>query len=196
MKTTLEIMKETHGAASAIMNAGTDEKNKILECMAESLLNAKSEILAANETDAEEARGKISEVMLDRLRLSSDRINSMAKGILDVRNLPDPAWRKLEIIKRSDGMTIEKTAVPLGVIAIIYESRPNVTSDAAALCIKSGNAVILRGGREAYRSSTAITAALKKGCAAAGFPMEIIGQVEDTTRQSSIDLMRSYPRLR
>lgn len=190
MKTTLEIMKETRGAASAIMSAGTDEKNKILECMAESLLNAKNEILAANEADAEDARGKISEVMLDRLRLSSDRINSMAKGILDVRDLPDPAWRKLETIKRPDGMIIEKTAVPMGVIAIIYESRPNVTSDAAALCIKSGNAVILRGGREAYRSSTAITAALKKGCAAAGFPPEIIGQVEDTTRQSSIDLMR------
>lgn len=188
MKTTLEIMKQAKAVTPMIMSASSDDKNKILSAMADRLVEAIPEILAENKADVDAARGRISDVMLDRLSLTEARINAMADGIRDVMNLPDPAWRVIETVERR-GMTIEKTAVPLGVIAIIYESRPNVTSDAAALCIKSGNAVILRGGRDAYRSSAAIVKALRQGCVDAGYPEELVSQVEDTTRQSSVDLM-------
>ncbi len=189
MKTTLEIMKETKAAAAEIMAAPTDDKNKILSEMARCLTERMDVVLSENKIDVDAAKGRISDVMLDRLSLTESRIKAMAQGILDVAALPDPAWRVIESKERGDGLKIEKTAVPLGVIAIIYESRPNVTSDAAALCIKSGNAVILRGGRDAYRSAKAITDALKEGCVAAGYSEALIGCVEDTTRQSSIDLM-------
>lgn len=188
MKTTLEIMKQAKAVTPMIMSASSDDKNKILSAMADRLVEAIPEILAENKADVDAARGRISDVMIDRLSLTEVRINAMADGIRDVMNLPDPAWRVIETVERR-GMTIEKTAVPLGVIAIIYESRPNVTSDAAALCIKSGNAVILRGGRDAYRSSAAIVKALRQGCVDAGYPEELVSQVEDTTRQSSVDLM-------
>lgn len=188
MKTTLEIMKQAKAVTPMIMSASSDDKNKILSAMADRLVEAIPEILAENKADVDAARGRISDVMLDRLSLTEARINAMADGIRDVIKLPDPAWRVIETVERR-GMTIEKTAVPLGVIAIIYESRPNVTSDAAALCIKSGNAVILRGGRDAYRSSVAIVKALRQGCVDAGYPEELVSQVEDTTRQSSVDLM-------
>lgn len=188
MKTTLEIMKQAKAVTPMIMSASSDDKNKILSAMADRLVEAIPEILAENKADVDAARGRISDVMIDRLSLTEARINAMADGIRDVMNLPDPAWRVIETVERR-GMTIEKTAVPLGVIAIIYESRPNVTSDAAALCIKSGNAVILRGGRDAYRSSAAIVKALRQGCVDAGYPEELVSQVEDTTRQSSVDLM-------
>lgn len=189
MKTTLEIMKETKGVASRITAAPTEDKNRILSKMAEHLVKNTETILRENALDMEAAKGRISDVMLDRLRLTEGRIKAMAEGILSVMALPDPAWRVIESREREDGLKISKTAVPLGVIAIIYESRPNVTSDAAALCIKSGNAVILRGGRDAYRSAKAITDALKDGVEEAGYPRELIGHVEDITRQSSIDLM-------
>lgn len=188
MKTTLEIMKQAKAVTPMIMSASSDDKNKILSAMADRLVEAIPEILAENKADVDDARGRISDVMIDRLSLTEARINAMADGIRDVMNLPDPAWRVIETVERR-GMTIEKTAVPLGVIAIIYESRPNVTSDAAALCIRSGNAVILRGGRDAYRSSAAIVKALRQGCSDAGYPEELVSQVEDTTRQSSVDLM-------
>ncbi len=189
MKTTLQIMKEAGGAAEKIMTAPTEDKNRILCEMARCLREHSEIILKENELDVEAARGRISDVMIDRLRLTETRINAMADGILAVAELPDPAWRVIATNERPGGLHIEKTAVPLGVIAIIYESRPNVTSDAASLCIKSGNAVILRGGRDAYRSARAITDALKEGCVAAGYPAELIGCVEDTSRQSAIDLM-------
>ena len=188
MKTTLEIMQAACAVKSAVMSASTEEKNAILRAMASRLTEAIPAILAENAADIEAAKGRISPVMIDRLTLTESRIRSMAQGILDVVNLPDPAWRILETVHRN-GLTIEKTAVPLGVVAIIYESRPNVTSDAAALCIKSGNAVVLRGGRDAYRSSAAIVSALRQGCTDAGFPADLVCQVEDTTRQSSLDLM-------
>jgi len=188
MKTTLEIMQSARAAKPAVMSASTEEKNAILRAMASRLTEAIPDILSQNAADIEAAQGRISTVMIDRLTLTEGRIRAMAQGILDVADLPDPAWRVLETTVRS-GLTIEKTAVPLGVVAIIYESRPNVTSDAAALCIKSGNAVILRGGRDAYRSSRAIVDALRTGCTDAGFPADLICQVEDTTRQSSLDLM-------
>ncbi|MBQ2726662.1 MAG: glutamate-5-semialdehyde dehydrogenase [Clostridia bacterium] len=188
MKTTLEIMQAACAVKNSVMSASTDEKNAILRAMAQRLTEHIPEILRENAADIEAAQGRISPVMIDRLTLTEARIRAMAQGILDVVNLPDPAWRVLETTERR-GLTIEKTAVPLGVVAIIYESRPNVTSDAAALCIKSGNAVVLRGGRDAYRSSKAIVDALRLGCADAGFSPDLVCQVEDTTRQSSLDLM-------
>ncbi|MBQ4354400.1 MAG: glutamate-5-semialdehyde dehydrogenase [Clostridia bacterium] len=189
MKTTLAIMQAAKAVTPTIMSASTEEKNAILEAMATRLTEAVPDILAENEADVAAARGRISDVMIDRLRLTEARILAMADGIRDVMRLPDPAYRVLGTAVREDGLTIEKTAVPLGVIAIIYESRPNVTSDAAALCVKSGNAVILRGGKDAYRSSAAVVKALRKGCEDAGFPADLVCQVEDITRQSSIDLM-------
>jgi len=188
MKTTLEIMQAARAVKNSVMSASSDEKNAILRAMAQRLTENIPEILRENAADIEAAQGRISPVMIDRLTLTEARIRAMAQGILDVAELPDPAWRVLETTERK-GLTIEKTAVPLGVVAIIYESRPNVTSDAAALCIKSGNAVVLRGGRDAYRSSKAIVDALRLGCADAGFSPDLVCQVEDTTRQSSIDLM-------
>ena len=188
MKTTLEIMQAACAVKNSVMSASSDEKNAILRAMASRLTEAIPAILAENAADIEAAQGRISPVMIDRLTLTEARIRSMAQGILDVADLPDPAWRVLETTQRN-GLTIEKTAVPLGVVAIIYESRPNVTSDAAALCIKSGNAVILRGGRDAYRSSAAVVNALRLGCTDAGFPADLVCQVEDTTRQSSLGLM-------
>ena len=189
MKTTLEIMCAAKAVTPVIMSASTEDKNRILEAMAARLRQSSADILAENALDVENAQGRISDVMIDRLRLTEARIDAMADGILDVMALPDPAYRVTESHTRPDGLRIEKTAVPLGVIAIIYESRPNVTSDAAALCVKSGNAVILRGGRDAYRSSAAIVKALRQGCLDAGFPEDLVCIVEDTTRQSSLDLM-------
>ena len=189
MKTTLEIMKETAAVKTSIMTAPTEDKNRILTAMAARLVEATADILAANALDMTDAEGRLSTVMLDRLKLTEARIQGMADGIREVVTLPDPAWEVTESHTRADGLEITKTRVPLGVSAIIYESRPNVTSDAAALCIKSGNAVILRSGRDAYRSSAAIVKALRQGCADAGYPETLIGQAEDTTRQSSLDLM-------
>ncbi len=189
MKTTFEIMRETAAVKSTIMTAPTEDKNRILTAMAERLVDATDAILAANALDIADATGRLSDVMLDRLRLTEGRILAMADGIREVVALPDPAWEVTESHTRADGLEITKTRVPLGVIAIIYESRPNVTSDAAALCIKSGNAVILRSGKDAYRSSAEIVKALRQGCVDAGYPATLIGQAEDTTRQSSLDLM-------
>ncbi len=189
MKTTLEIMKETAAVKTSIMTAPTEDKNRILTAMADRLVEATDDILAANALDMADAEGRLSTVMLDRLKLTEARIQGMADGIREVVKLPDPAWQITESHTRADGLEITKTCVPLGVIAIIYESRPNVTSDAAALCIKSGNAVILRSGKDAYRSSAAIVRALRQGCADAGYPEALIGQAEDTSRQSSLDLM-------
>ena len=189
MKTTLEIMRETAAVKTAIMTAPTEDKNRILTAMADRLVEATADILAANALDMADAEGRLSTVMLDRLKLTEARIAGMADGIREVVKLPDPAWEVTESHTRADGLEITKTRVPLGVIAIIYESRPNVTSDAAALCIKSGNAVILRSGKDAYRSSAAIVKALRRGCADTGYPEALIGQAEDTSRQSSLDLM-------
>jgi len=172
-----------------IMTAPTEDKNRILSNMADCLISSSEVILSENAKDVTDAKGRISDVMIDRLSLTKARIEAMAKGIRDVASLPDPAWKTLSETTRDDGLVIEKTAVPMGVIAIIYESRPNVTSDAAALCIKSGNAVILRGGRDAYRSSKAIVEALREGCRMSGYPEDLVQVVDDTTRQSSIDLM-------
>lgn len=189
MKTTLEIMRSAKSAVPAVSAAPSEQKNQALLMMADCLQTFSGEILKENALDVEEARGTVSDVMIDRLSLTKERIDAMAQGIRDVAALPDPVGRVLERIQRPNGLIIEKTAVPLGVIAIIYESRPNVTSDAAALALKSGNAGILRAGRQSRRSAAAICRALQKGLAAAGLPREAVQLVEDTSRESAMELM-------
>ena len=167
----------------------TQQKNAALEAMASALLENEAAILAANALDLEAAKGTVSDVMLDRLALSSSRIAGMAQGIRDVCKLPDPVGRILEEYIRPDGLKIQKTSVAVGVIAIIYESRPNVTSDAAALALKSGNVCILRGGKEAFRSANAIVDALKAGLKKVGITENAVNLVQDTTRASATALM-------
>ncbi|MCD7745178.1 MAG: glutamate-5-semialdehyde dehydrogenase [Lachnospiraceae bacterium] len=187
--TTQEILVKAKAAAPELATASTEQKNEALKAMADALLWHADEILSENQKDMDRALGSISEVMRDRLRLTTGRIQAMAEGILDVAALPDPARQVLREIRRPDGLLIQKCSVPLGVIAIIYESRPNVTSDAAALCVKSGNACILRGGKEAFLSANAITNALRDGLKKAGLSEDLVQLVQDTTRQSSIELM-------
>ncbi len=167
----------------------TQEKNAALEAMAAALLEQEADILAANALDMEAAKGTVSDVMLDRLQLTPARIAGMAQGIREVIQLPDPTGRILEEHIRPDGLTIRKTAVPMGVIAIIYESRPNVTSDAAALALKSGNVCVLRGGKEAFRSANAIVNALKQGLHSLGITENAVNLVQDTSRASANALM-------
>ena len=186
-------MKNMLSAAKAakleIARLTTEQKNAALEAMAAALLENEAAILAANALDLEAAKGTVSDVMLDRLALSPSRIAGMAQGIRDVVKLPDPVGGVLEEHIRADGLKIQKTAVPMGVIAIIYESRPNVTSDAAALALKSGNVCVLRGGKEAFRSANAIVGALKKGLKAVGITENAVNLVQDTTRASATALM-------
>ncbi len=187
--TTLEILRRAKEAKSAMALAGPDVKNRALSAMAEALEAQAPAILAANALDVEAARGAVSEVMLDRLALDQGRIDGMAQGVREVAALPDPVGLVLRREVRPNGLVIEKTAVPMGVVAIIYESRPNVTSDAAALALKAGSACVLRCGKEARRSAAAIAAALREGLSAAGLPRHALGLVEDATRQSARELM-------
>lgn len=187
--TTLELLQKARGAKGAMALADTETKNNALLAMADALLEHQDTILKANEADLEAARGTVSEVMLDRLALSPERISGMAQGIREVAQLPDPVGAVLQRVERPSGIVVEKTAVPMGVIAIIYESRPNVTSDAAALALKAGSACVLRGGKEAHRSAAAIVKALKEGLTQAGLPADALQLVEDTTRASSNELM-------
>lgn len=189
--TTLDILKKTRAAWPSIRNRDAEGKNALLRAMADSLMACAPAILAENRRNMEEARGTISDVMLDRLYLDEKRLAGMAEGIRVLTALPDHTGRILSQITRPNGMTICKQQVPMGLIAIIYESRPNVTSDAAALAVKSGNVCVLRSGREAYRTAKAIVQALKQGIAAAGGDAEIINIVDDTSHQSAADLMRA-----
>ena len=188
--TTLEQMQQAKAAAPMLAAATAETKNSALFAMAQALCVHTEAILAANAQDMEAAKSHISPIMLDRLALTEARIEAMADGVRQVAALPDPIGEVLAREIRPNGLIIEKTAVPLGVIAIIYESRPNVTSDAAALCVKSGNACLLRGGKEAYRSAHAITEALQEGLVQAGLPPMLVQLVEDTTRQSATELMQ------
>lgn len=188
--TTLEIMQTAKKFSPALAAASTEQKNTALEFMADELIAQTDKILAANEIDVQAARGKITDVMLDRLSITKKRIEDMAEGIRQVAKLSDPVGRVFNTITRPNGLVIEKLSVPMGVIAIIYESRPNVTSDASALALKAGSACILRGGKEAYNSSSAIVSAMQTGLVHAGLPSELINLVSDTTRQSSYELMR------
>ena len=184
-----EMLKAAKAAKMAVSCLSTAQKNAALEAMADALMEHEAAILEANALDLEKARGTVSDVMLDRLMLNSARIAGMAKGIRDVVKLPDPVGLLLDEHTREDGLNIRKISVPMGVIAIIYESRPNVTSDAAALALKSGNVCILRGGKEAFRSANAIVTALKSGLKKSGITENAVNLVQDTSRASATALM-------
>ena len=184
-----ELLEQAKAAKPLVAALGTEDKNRGLLAMADSLEAYAGEILKANAEDLTQAQGKISDVMLDRLRLTEDRIRAMAQGIRQVAALPDPVGLILGSHTRPDGLKIDKVSVPMGVIAIIYESRPNVTSDAAALTLKSGNVCVLRGGKEAIRSATAIVDALRAGLRQAGIPENAVNLVQDTSRSSATALM-------
>ena len=188
---TLEILRRAKATVPVLREFGAADLDRALLAMAETLETGTDGILEANAADMEAAKGNIGDVMLDRLRLTRERIGAMAEGIRNVAALPSPVGRVLERTVRPNGLEIEKVAVPMGVLAIIYESRPNVTSDAAALAVKSGNVCILRGGKEAYHSAKAISVALREGLERAGLPMDAVQLVDDTTRQSAKELMQA-----
>lgn len=187
--TTQELLQRAKAAKGAMALADTGTKNRALLAMADALIDHTQPILTANGLDLIEAKGTVSNVMLDRLALSEERIFGMAQGVREVAALPDPAGAVLRREERPNGLVIEKTAVPMGVVAIIYESRPNVTSDAAALTLKAGSACVLRCGKEAHRSAAVIVSALREGLAAAGLPQDALGLVQDVSRQSAVELM-------
>ncbi len=191
MKSTIDILKEAKSVKSVLCSLSTEKKNEALLNMADALIENAEDILKENAKDLENAKGKISDVMLDRLALSKERIEGMAEGIRQVAALQDPVGEVLDRVERPSGIVVEKTAVPMGVVAIIYESRPNVTSDAAALSVKSGNACVLRGGKEAFLSADAIVKAMRKGLNKSGLPESLINLVQDTTRQSANELMNA-----
>ncbi|MBQ9030820.1 MAG: glutamate-5-semialdehyde dehydrogenase [Parasporobacterium sp.] len=189
--TTKEILLSAKEAKTAFASITAEQKNEALAAMADALEQEAEEILTQNRLDLEAAKGTVSDVMLDRLMLTMDRIRGMADGIRDVIQLPDPVGRILTERTITDGLNLKKVSVPLGVVAIIYESRPNVTSDAAALCLKSGNVCILRGGKEAYRTSKSVVNAMRKGLRSVGLLEELINIVDDTTRASAQELMQA-----
>lgn len=191
MGTTQEQLELARSAKKSINTASTALKNQALEAMASQLLKATEAILAANQIDMEAARGKISEVMLDRLFLDQERIEGMAQGIRALIDLPDPIGEVLDTEVLENGLEIKKVRVAMGVIGIIYESRPNVTSDAAALAIKSGNAVVLRTGKDAFYSAQAIVTALKGGLEEAGLNPDLLQLIQDTSRASSLAMMKA-----
>ena len=189
--TTRDILLRAKAATATLSTLTTEKKNAALLAMADALVADTAAILAANAEDMEAAKATISAVMLDRLALTEGRIAAMAEGIRQVAQLPDPVGHQLSETVRPDGLTIRKVSVPIGVVGIIYESRPNVTSDAAALAVKSGNVCVLRGGKEAWRSANAIVTALRRGLVAAGLSADMVNLIEDTTRQSATELMKA-----
>ena len=191
METTQEQLSLARSTKKSINTASTALKNQALEAMASQLLKATEDILAANQIDMEAARGKISEVMLDRLFLDQERIAGMAEGIRSLIDLPDPIGEVLDTEVLENGLEIQKVRVAMGVIGIIYESRPNVTSDAAALAIKSGNAVVLRTGKDAFHSAQAIVTALKAGLGEAELNPDLLQLIQDTSRASSLAMMKA-----
>lgn len=191
METTQEQLALARSAKKSINTASTALKNQALEAMASQLLKATEAILAANQIDMEAARGKISEVMLDRLFLDQERIAGMAQGIRALIDLPDPIGEVLDTEVLENCLEIQKVRIAMGVIGIIYESRPNVTSDAAALAIKSGNAVVLRTGKDAFHSAQAIVSALKAGLEEAGLNPDLLQLIQDTSRASSLAMMKA-----
>ena len=191
MVSTQEQFEQVQAVKKSINTASEEVKNQALLAMADHLLAATEEILAANALDMEAAKGKISDVMLDRLYLDASRIEAMATGIREVVALPDPIGEVLETNHLENGLVITKKRVAMGVIGIIYESRPNVTSDAAALALKSGNAVVLRSGKDAYQTAHAIVTALKNGLETTTIHPDVIQLVEDTSRESSYAMMKA-----
>ncbi|HEL1772478.1 TPA: glutamate-5-semialdehyde dehydrogenase [Streptococcus suis] len=189
MTTTQALLDSLLAHKASINLATTEQKNQALSAMADQLVAQTEAILVGNAIDMEHAQGKISQVMQDRLLLTAERIEAMADGIRALIGLPDPVGLVLEESTRADGLHIRKKSIPFGLVGMIYESRPNVTSDAAALAIKSGNAVILRGGKEAFHSAQAIVTALKAGLEQVGLSPKVIELVQDTSRVSATELM-------
>ncbi len=189
--TTQEILLQANKAKSTLALLSTAKKRAALYALADSLETNAAHILAANAEDVKAAKGTIGEVMLDRLSLNEGRIHDMAEGIRQVAELPDPVGRILSTVERPNGLKIEKTAVPMGVIAIIYESRPNVTSDAAALALMAGNACVLRCGKEAWKSCKQIVNAMREGLKKADLPESCISLLDDTTHAGAEELMKS-----
>ncbi len=189
MKTTAEILRQAASARTPAATLTAEQKNGALLAMADALEKDAGDILSANRGDVERAKGHISDVMIDRLALDKKRIAGMAEGIRAIARLDDPVGRRLEKRVRPDGLEISRVTVPFGTVAIIYESRPNVTSDAAALCLKSGNVCVLRGGKEAYASACAIVKSMRGALARRGLPETLVNIVEDTSRRSAEELM-------
>ena len=191
MLTTQQILINAKSAKNAVCALSDEVRSKAVCAMADALLEDAETIFSENAKDLEAARGKISDVMLDRLRLTEQRIADMAASMKKVATLSDPLSKTLIEYRRDDGLLIKKVSVPIGVVAIIYESRPNVTADVAALCLKSGNVSVLRGGKEAFRSANAIVTAMRKGLALLNLPETLINLIEDTSRDSANELMRA-----
>ena len=187
--TTKEILIAAKAAAPSLAGVSTEKKNAALIAMADALIARKADILAANAEDVAESTGIISDVMIDRLTLNDDRIEGMADGIRQVAALSDPIGRLIRRVERPNGLVIDRVGVALGVIAIIYESRPNVTSDCAVLALKAGSACVLRGGKEAYRSAKAIVKAMQEGLESVGLPAQLVQLIDDTSRESANELM-------
>jgi glutamate-5-semialdehyde dehydrogenase len=187
--TTLEILESAKKVKSSVATLSTEQKNAALINMAEALESDSDSILRANNIDIEDVRGTMPDIMIDRLALTEQRIHQMAEGLRQVAKLNDPVGEVLDEFTRPNGLKIKKVGVPIGVIAVIYESRPNVTSDAAALCLKSGNVCVLRIGKEAFHSARAIVNSMRKGLKKAGVTLSAINLIEDTTRQSATELM-------
>ena len=178
-------------AEQTLMVASSEKKNQALKKIAEGLIENTDKIIEANKVDLENGeKNGMAKSMLDRLKLDKERIEGMAKGVLDVATLPEPVGRILSATERPNGLRIEKVSTPIGVIAVIFEARPNVTSDAAALCLKSGNTVILRGGKEAINSNKTIAKVMRQAVKEAGMPEDVIQLVEDTSRESANELMK------
>ena len=191
MRQTQEILQVTKRASAALAQITSEEKNAVLLAMADALQASCDTILAENQKDLQQARGVISDTMLDRLALNKDRVFGMAQGIRDVVALPDPVGRIQKETILTNGLCIRKVSVPMGVVGVIYESRPNVTSDVAALTLKSSNACVLRGGKEAYRSARAIVDALHQGMKACGLDENVVNLIEDTSRASAQEMMHA-----
>lgn len=191
MRQTQEILQATKRASAALAQITSEEKNAVLLAMADALQASCDTILAENQKDLQQARGVISDTMLDRLALNKDRVFGMAQGIRDVVALPDPVGRLQKETVLTNGLCIRKVSVPMGVVGVIYESRPNVTSDVAALTLKSSNACVLRGGKEAYRSARAIVDALHQGMKACGLDENVVNLIEDTSRTSAQEMMHA-----
>ena len=189
--TTMDILKAAKASAPSLAAVETELKNNALLAMADALEANCNDILAENALDMTAAKDHLSQSMLDRLALNTDRIHAMAEGIRQVVALPDPVGRVRNRVERPNGIVIEQVGVPMGVIAIIYESRPNVTSDAAALAIKAGSACVLRSGKDAFRSANAIVKAMQQGLSSVGLIPELVQLVQDTSRQSVKDLMEA-----
>ncbi len=189
--TTLDILKAAKASAPSLAAVDTPQKNNALMAMADALENHCISILGANARDMENAKNHLSQSMLDRLALTQDRIHAMAEGIRQVVDLPDPVGRVRSRVERPNGIVIDRVGVPMGVVAIIYESRPNVTSDAAALAIKAGSACVLRSGKDAFLSANAIVEAMQAGLVSVGLAPELVQLVQDTSRQSVTDLMEA-----